>query len=74
MNQKKRIISYMNEFGSITPLEAMRDLGIMRLGARIWDLERDGYLIRHQMIKVQNRFGTETLVCQYSLLEEVENG
>ena len=70
MSQKKKILRYMKEFGSITPLEAMRDLGIMRLGARIWDLEREGHLIRHQMIRVKNRFGTETTVCQYSLLEE----
>ena len=29
--QKERIRQYMEDFGSITPLEALRDLGIMRL-------------------------------------------
>jgi len=42
MTQKERISKYLDDFGSITPLEAMRDLGIMRLGARIWEMIRDG--------------------------------
>lgn len=34
-NQKQRIINYIREFGSITSLEAYKDLGITQLGARI---------------------------------------
>lgn len=30
--QKERIIKYLQDFGSITPLQALADLGIMRLG------------------------------------------
>lgn len=68
--QCEKIVEYMRQFGTITPLEAMRDLGVMRLGARVWDLEnKNGFVIRHQMIKVKNRFGTDTIVCQYSLVE-----
>ena len=40
--QADRIISYINEFGSITPLEAFRDLGITRLAARVFEMKRDG--------------------------------
>lgn len=42
MTQKERIRKYLDDFGSITPLEALRDLGIMRLGARIWEMNREG--------------------------------
>ncbi|MBO7421913.1 MAG: helix-turn-helix domain-containing protein [Oscillospiraceae bacterium] len=51
MEQKKRsqcnqVLRYIEEHGSITPLEAFEDLGIMRLSARIKDLRDLGYLIR----------------------------
>lgn len=42
MTQKDRIRKYLDDFGSITQLEAIRDLGIMRLGARIWEMVRAG--------------------------------
>ena len=45
MSQKERIISYMKTFGSITPVEAFADLGVMRLSARIFDIEQDGMTI-----------------------------
>ena len=32
--QKDLILSYMEQFGSITPLEAQTVIGCMRLGAR----------------------------------------
>ena len=38
--QCDRILQYMHDFGSINPVQAMSDLGVMRLGARIWDLKK----------------------------------
>ena len=55
--QNERIISYMDEFGSITPLEAMRDLGVMRLASRITDLKKRGYPIVSDWEKTKNRWG-----------------
>lgn len=43
--QNDRILDYIHEFGSITQMEALRDLGIMRLASRISDLKRLGYPI-----------------------------
>lgn len=40
MTQTEKVLRHMKRFGSITPLEAMEEYGIMRLGARIWDLKR----------------------------------
>ena len=42
MTQTEKVLRHMKRFGSITPLEAMEEYGIMRLGARIWDLKREG--------------------------------
>ena len=42
MKQTERVLDYIKRFGSITQLEALADLGIMRLGARVWDLRQEG--------------------------------
>ena len=41
--QKDRILDYIRKFGSITSWEAYQDLGVMQLGARIDQLQKDGY-------------------------------
>ena len=40
--QNQRILNYLKEFGSITQLEALKDLGIMRLASRISELRAMG--------------------------------
>lgn len=68
MSQKEMIVAYMKEHGSITPLEAQRELGCMRLGARIWDLiHKDGVNIVTESVAVKNRFGKETVVARYRM-------
>lgn len=65
MTQKERIKKYLDDFGSITPLEALRDLGIMRLGARIWELKRDGEPIIRETESSHNRYGQITRYARY---------
>jgi len=65
MTQKERISKYLDDFGSITPLEAMRDLGIMRLGARIWEMIRAGEPIIRETEVSQNRYGQTTRYARY---------
>lgn len=67
MKQTEKVLDYMKQFGSITPLEAFRDLGIMRLGARIWDIERQGINITHHVEHSINRFGDKTHYTRYSI-------
>ena len=67
MKQTDRILDYMNRFGSITPVEAMADLGVMRLAARISDIENMGYRVVHRMEKGKNRYGEKTHYMRYSL-------
>ena len=70
-SQNQRIIYYINEFGSITQFEALRDLGVMRLASRISDLKRLGYPVESEMVVVKNRYGEECRVKSYRLMEDV---
>jgi hypothetical protein len=42
VSQKKMVLDYIREFGSITPLDAFKDLGVTRLAAVIFELKEDG--------------------------------
>ena len=68
--QNDRIIDYINEFGSITQIQALADLGVMRLASRISDLKRLGYPVESEMITVKNRYGEECKVKRYRLRGE----
>jgi hypothetical protein len=47
---------------------AWNELGIYRLGARVWDLKhKRGYNITKRLVTVQNRFGEDCKVAQYRL-------
>lgn len=65
--QAQRILGYMENHGSITQLEALKDLGVFRLASRISELRRKGYKIESQMVKVDNRFGETCRVKRYFL-------
>jgi hypothetical protein len=64
--QTQRVLSYIREFGSITAIEAVRDLGVMRLAARVSDLKKAGYDIISEQQAVRNRFGETCYVAKYS--------
>lgn len=68
--QVERIVDYMNQFGSITQFEAMRDLGVMRLASRMSELRKMGFPIEDTMIPVKNRFGETCYIKQYRLGKE----
>ena len=69
---KTRVIKYIKTYGSITPIQAIQDLGNTRLAASVFELKELGWDIETEMIKVQNRFGRTTNVAKYSL-KTVEN-
>lgn len=74
MTQREKIILHMRLYGSITDLEAFSEFGIRRLGARIWDLRRDGYAIETEMVEGRNRFGETTRYAKYTLKRGEDNG
>lgn len=51
MSQTADILSYIQKKGSITPLEALQQLGCFRLGARVWDLRASGVPIEKEMVE-----------------------
>ena len=65
MTQKERIRKYLDDFGSITQLEAIRDIGVMRLGARIWEMVRAGEQIITEWETSNNRYGQPTRYARY---------
>ena len=69
MTQTNMVLDYLNDFGSITQLEALRDLGIMRLGARVFELRGRGYDIETDMVDVKNRYGKTTRIARYRMGE-----
>ena len=69
MKQAERVLKYMRDFGIITQLEVIRDISCMRLGARIFDLKREGYAIKKEMETSKNRYGDDTSYARYRLVE-----
>lgn len=69
MTQDEKILSFMKENGSITPLEAMAEFGCMRLAARIADLRSQGIAITRKMERSRNRYGETVSFARYSLEE-----
>ena len=67
MTQCQKVLEYMKEFGSITPLEAMQDIGCMRLAARIADLKDQGYPIGRRTKTSKNRYGKNVSFAEYYL-------
>lgn len=68
--QTEKILLYLRETGSITPIDALREFGCMRLGARIWDLKnKEGYDIRSTIETNTNRFGDKVHYARYTLYE-----
>ena len=65
--QLTRIMLYVHERGSINPKQAMNELGIMRLAARISDLEKAGISFDHKWVQDFNRFGEKVRYKEYRL-------
>lgn len=69
MTQTQKILRYLNECGSITPLEALKEFGCMRLGARIYDLKQAGYDIESRIESHKNSYGERVSYARYTLKE-----
>ena len=70
MTQCERIIRHLQDYGSISSLEAMQDYGIMRLASRINDLKNKGYKIISITEKSKNRYGEPTKYSVYMLADK----
>lgn len=68
-NQRKRIIAYIKEFGSITTYEAFNDIGVACLPKRISELKKEGYVFDVQAEKSKNRYGEPVNYNRYSFVK-----
>jgi hypothetical protein len=63
-SQNDLVLEHLQVLGTITPLEALKEYGCLRLGARIHDLKAKGHPITMDLIEV----GEEgKRVAQYAL-------
>ena len=65
MTQKEMILQYIDDFGSITPMDAFADLGITRLASRIHEI-RQYQPIAGEMITSRNRYGKTVHFMRYT--------
>lgn len=65
-SQKKKVIQWLDQHGSITTFEAVTELHIMSLPKRIQELRKDGYLIlTHWTYLIDgSKYGTYELISQ----------
>tara|TARA_Y100000401_G_scaffold1971_1_gene1432 strand:+ start:1054 stop:1290 length:237 start_codon:yes stop_codon:yes gene_type:complete len=69
-----RLLDYLKQYGSITSLEAIRDLGNTRLSATIYVLKDEGHNIQTENTQVATRWTNKdgsrktTTVAKYSLV------
>ena len=69
ITQCEKILDYMRSNGSITPLDALREFGCMRLASRINDLKRQGIGITNTIETNINRYGEKIRYSRYKLEE-----
>ena len=63
MTQKEAVLKYIEDNGSITPKQAIEDLGITKLATVISNLRlRDGVEIKKESVKVRTRYEKSTVI------------
>jgi hypothetical protein len=69
MTQREAILQYIEDFGSITPMQAFSDLGITKLATRISEMRKDGMDFKIEMVRSRNRYGKSVSYAKYSFME-----
>lgn len=70
VNQHQLILKYIEDFGSITPMQAIFDLGITKLATRISEMRKDGIQFQIDTVKSKNRYGKTVRFAKYSFPKE----
>lgn len=72
LTQRQAILKYIEDFGSITPMQAYGDLGITKLATRISEMRKDGIEFHIEMIKAETRYGKAVSFAKYSFPKEAK--
>lgn len=70
MTQYERITQYIRDFGSISPMEAFRDLGITKLATRVSEMRKCGMEFDQELEKTTNRYGDPVRYMRYRFRED----
>ena len=65
---QQRVFDYIKQFGSITPLDAYKDLGMMRLASAVFGLRQKGLNICTTIEYGENRFQEQTKFARYTII------
>lgn len=66
MTQKQLVRQYIEDFGSITPMQAFYDLGVTKLATRVSEMKKDGVKFEQEPILSYNRYGKPVRYMKYS--------
>ena len=70
MNKTQKVLQHLEEKGSISPWEAIKEYGETRLGAKIFNLKKKGYNIVTKMEGFKDRYGDKSRFARYYLIKE----
>lgn len=68
MTQKQMVLAHLQEGKEITPYEALKEYGSLRLGAIIFDLRQEGYNISTRLAQHTNKYGHTSQYGVYKLI------
>lgn len=68
--RETKVLKFIENFGSITPLEAWKYCGTSRLSAAIYNLKKMGYVFNTERVRVFVKDGSFAYVAKYSLVRK----
>lgn len=69
LTQRDMILKYMQDNGSITAYEAVKEIGCLQLAARLCELKKLGYRFDKTRIHTKNRYGYPSHYDEYRLAD-----
>ena len=72
MSQNKAILNHLLSGKTISQLEATQQYGVLRLGAIIFNLRKDGHIISTEQVCKPNRYGNISHFAIYKLIKQKE--
>lgn len=70
IKQQDAVLDYIKQNGSISSMEAFKDLGVTRLSAIIFNLKKNGHKLKSFPERSRNRYGAPIRYSRYFLNEE----
>ena len=67
MNQKERILHFLQQGQTLNRLVSWSRLGVLEAPARISELRAEGYPIKTKMKTVHNRYGEKVSIAEWSI-------